>query len=69
MTCLIFFFLLLVYNFYGSNGIKMGQKKSRSKFIGTTRHNDKKRDNPILNGTYGHPKLDVDFTVYGYNKL
>jgi hypothetical protein len=33
--------------------LKTGQKAS----IGTTGHNDKNRDNPILNGTYGHPIL------------
>jgi hypothetical protein len=37
--------------------LKTGQKASRLKFVGTTGHNDKKRDNPVLNGTYGHPKL------------
>jgi hypothetical protein len=57
MTCLIFFLLLSVYNFYGSNGIKTGQKTSRSKFVGTMGHNDKKGDNPVLNGSYGHPRV------------
>jgi hypothetical protein len=37
--------------------LKTGQKASCSKFVGTTGHNDKKRDNTVLNGTYGHPNL------------
>jgi hypothetical protein len=37
--------------------LKMGQKASHSKFVGTMGHNDKKRDNPVLNGTYGHSKI------------
>jgi hypothetical protein len=37
--------------------IKTGQKASRLKFLGTTGHNDNKSNNPVLNGTYGHPKL------------
>jgi hypothetical protein len=36
--------------------LKTGQKASRSKFVGIMGHNDKKRDNPILNGTYGYPR-------------
>jgi len=35
---------------------KMGQKASRWKFVGTTGHNAKKGDNPVLNETYDHPK-------------
>jgi len=37
--------------------LKMEQKASRLMFVGTMKQDDKKRDNPVLNGTYGHPKL------------
>jgi hypothetical protein len=37
--------------------LKTGQKASCSKFVGTTGQNDKKWDNPVLNGTYGHLSL------------
>jgi hypothetical protein len=40
--------------------LKTGQKASRSKFVGTTGHNDKIRDSSVLNGTYGHPSLTHD---------
>jgi len=30
---------------------------SRLKFVGTTGNDDQKRDNPVLNGTSGHPNL------------
>jgi hypothetical protein len=31
---------------------------SRSTFVGTTGNYDKKRDNPVLNVTYGHPNIN-----------
>lgn len=37
--------------------LKIGQKVSRSKFIGTTGLDDQKMGNPVLYGTY-HPKFN-----------
>jgi hypothetical protein len=35
--------------------LKTGKKASHLKFVGTTRRHDQKKDNPVLNGTSGHP--------------
>jgi hypothetical protein len=43
--------------------LKTGQKASRLKFVGTTGHNDKKRGNSVLNGTYGHPNLEQTLRI------
>jgi hypothetical protein len=37
------------------NLLKTGKKASHLKFVGTMGHDDQKKDNPILNGTSGHP--------------
>lgn len=42
-----------------NNDTKPGRKASGSKFIWSTGHDDQKRDNRVLNGTYGHSSLSV----------
>lgn len=37
--------------------LKTARNASLSNFVGTTGHNYKKRENLVLNGTYGHPTL------------
>jgi hypothetical protein len=39
--------------------LKTGKKLSHSKFVGTTGRDNQKRDNPVLNGTSGHPTVVV----------
>jgi hypothetical protein len=39
------------------NFLKTGQKVSHLNFVETTGRDDQKRDNPVINGTSGHPKL------------
>lgn len=37
--------------------LKMGLKASRSKFVAITVYDDKEKNDPVLNKTYGHPLL------------
>lgn len=47
----------------------MGQKALHLKFVGTTRLNPQKRDNPKRNGTYDHPRLMALHNIILVKKL